>query len=272
MREIVKEKEIDNRNASSISGLKNLTVEELIEIYRSSDNPEILNLIIKKTEKLAYKIAGDFRSSQWEQKDIIQVALVGLLIAVNRFNTKSNNKFSTFAFHYIRGEILHFIRDSNLVKSPRWVWKINKMFNEYVKNFELGNDRYPTIEEISRGINIPVEGIDEFLKAREAIYYRNENFDDNNIPKGKNKGDGNAVYDRSLIKSRQYKSFELVIEDKIILWDAIDKLDSLNKKILILSYFSGLSQKEIGKEVGISQKSVSRKLKDCIDTLKEHLK
>jgi len=272
MKEIVKEKEIESSLTATTSGLKSLSVEELIKIYRNSNNPDILNLIIKKTEKLAYKIAGDFKSShQYEQKDIIQVALMGLLIAVNRFDPESDNKFSTFAYHYIKGEILHFIRDSGLVKSPRWIWKINKMFNEYVNNFEIENNRYPTIEEISEGINIPIEGIYEFLEAREAVYYSPEGIDGDNIIKGKNKSDGDVVYNRSHIKSKEYKSFELVIEDKIILWDAIDKLSGLNKKILILSYFSGLSQKEIGEKVGISQKSVSRKLKECIDILKEHL-
>lgn len=263
------EKRIKNNYIENISGLKGLSVEKLIKIYRCSNSSGVLNLIIKKTEKLAYKIAGDFKCSQWEQKDIIQVALEGLLIAVNRFNLKSNNKFSTFAFHYIRGEILHFIRDSGLIKSPRWIWKLNKIFNDYVKNYEIKNNRYPTIEEISEGINIPVEGVNEFLKAREAVYYSNGKLSENII--NKNKDNADLLYDRSLIKSREYKSFDLVMEDKIILWDAIDKLHSLDKKILVLSYFSGFSQKEIGEKVGMSQKSVSRKLKESIRTLREYL-
>lgn len=260
---------IKNNYSGNILKLKNLSVEELIETYRRSGNSAVLNLIVKKTEKLAYKIAGDSKYSQWEKKDIVQVALGGLLIAINRFDTKSNIKFSTFAFHYIRGEILHYIRDGGLVKSPRWIWKLNKIFNDYVKEYEVKNDRYPTIEEISEDINISVEGVNEFLKAREAYYYCNRKTGEKkeNIDKEK----AEASYDRSLIKSREYRSFDLVLEDRIILWDAIDRLRSLNKKIVVLSYFSGLSQKEIGEQVGISQRSVSRKLSESINILREYL-
>ncbi len=246
--------------------LKNLPVEKLIKIYRKFSDPDILNLIINKTEKLAYKIAGDFKSDQCDKKDIHQVALTGLVIAINRFNTETGTRFSTFAVHYIRGEILHFIRDSGLVKSPRWLCKLNKIFKNYIKNFEVGNNRYPTIEEISEGINISVEGVNEFLKAREIVFYSYEMLNDNN----KGKKYENCIYDKSLIRSREYKSFDLVMEDKIILWDAIDKLCSINKKIIVLSYFHGFTQREIGKKMGISQKSVSRKLKESIKILKEY--
>jgi len=246
--------------------LRKLPVEKLIKFYKQCSSPEVLNLIIKKTEKLAYRIAGDFISNQRDKKDIRQVALTGLIIAVNRFNPEAGIKFSTFAFHYIRGEILHFLRDSKLVKSPRWLWKLNKIFNDYVKNYEVNNNRYPTLEEISSGINISKEGINEFLKARETIFYSNGIIDEIEI----NNTEDNRSYDRSLIKSREYRSFDLVMEDKIILWDAIDKLCSLNKKILVLNYFLGFSQEEISKKIGISQKSVSRKLKESIKALKEY--
>jgi RNA polymerase sigma factor (sigma-70 family) len=248
----------------NIVKLRDLPVEELIGIYKNCNSPAILNLIVKKTEKLAYKVAGEFKNNQWEKKDIQQVAFTGLIIAINRFNPGACNKFSTYAVHCIKGEIFHFIRDSRLIKTPRWLWRLNKLFSDFVKNFEINNNRYPTIEEISAGINISIEGINEFLKAREVAFY---NF--KSIDKGEeNNPDSDNCYDKKLIKSKEYKSFDLVMEDKILLWDAIDKLCSLNKKILILSYFLGFSQKEIGKKIGISQKSVSRKLEESIKILK----
>ncbi len=243
---------------------RDLRVEELIEIYRKRNNSNALNLIIKKTEKLVYKIAERFRNNKIEQKDIQQVAFAGLLIAINRFDVRANIKFSTFAVYCIRGEILHFIRDSKLIRVPRWLWKLNKMFLDFVKDFELRKSRYPTIEEISKGINVSAEGIIEFFKVRELAFY-----DYRPIDKSSGSGDDNGYdFDRSLIKSVEYRSFDLVMEDKILLWDAIDKLRGLNKKIIILSYFLGFSQKEIGERVGISQKSVSRKLRESIKILK----
>lgn len=256
---------IEHENFDVIK-LKGLSIEELIGTYKNFNSSEILNLIIKKTEKLAYKIAWEFRNKELEQKDLHQVAFTGLLVAINRFDPKMNSKFSTFAVYCIRGEILHFIRDSKLIKIPRWVWELNKLFSEFVKNFEITSNRYPTIKEISAGINISVEGINEFLKAREVAFYKFMPIDESEG----NDTDSNYSFDKSLIKSQKYKSFDLVMEDKILLWDAIKKLCDLNKKIVVLSYFLGFSQKEIGEKIGISQKSVSRKLEESIRTLKEY--
>lgn len=257
-------KNLIHKNSEPLIRSRSLSIEKLMEIYREYNSPDILNLIIKKTEKLVYKIAGEFRNNKIEQKDIQQVAFTGLLIAVNRFDIKTKNKFSTFAVYCIRGEILHFIRDSKLIRVPRWIWKINKLFMDYVKNFELRKNRYPTMEEISSGINVSAEGLIEFFKVREVAFY-----DYRPIDRVKSPNDENDYnFNRSLIRSREYRSFDLVMEDKILLWDAIDKLCSLNKKIIVLSYFLGFSQKEIGKKIGISQKSVSRKLDESIRTLR----
>ena len=255
-----------SENSIDTIKLKNYLPEELLKIYKETNNPDILSIIIEKFKKLVYKIAGEYRNKGIEYKDLLQLAFTGLVVAVNRFDVKKENKFSTFAVYCIRGEILHYIRDNNLIRYPRWLWKLNRLFNNFVKEFESKNNRYPTKEEISLGINVSLNGIDEILKAREAAFYRISFSEDED-----SKDDGSYIYNKSLIKSRGYRSFELVIEDKILLWDAIDKLTGLRKKILISNYFLGYSQEEIGKKAGISQKSVSRHLNEAIKTLKKHM-
>ena len=257
----MKTKQSINLKEYDLLGPKNLPVEKLIELYNENNNSEILSIIVEKNRKLAYKIANEFKNPSSEDKDILQVAFTGLLVAINRYDPKLNNKFSTFAYYCIKGEIQHYIRDNKLIKIPRWLWKLNSLFNDYVTKFESENHRYPTKEEISVGMNISVESIDEILKAREAGFY-NHSLDNNS--------NNNFSFDKKLIKSRSYRSFDLVMEDKILLWDAIDKLKGSNKKILILKYVFGFSQEEIGKKMGISQKSVSRKLRDSLETLKSY--
>jgi len=254
-----------NSKEYDLLGLKNIPVEKLIELYSKNNNPEILSIIIEKNRKLACKIANEFKNPSSEDKDILQVAFTGLLVAINRFDSKLNNKFSTFAYYCIKGEIQHYIRDNKLIKIPRWLWKLNSIFNDYVTKFESENHRYPTKEEISAGMNVSLDSIDEILKAREAAFY-NHSLDTNSDSASTN----NFNFDKKLIKSRSYRSFDLVMEDKIILWDAIDKLKGSSKKILILKYVFGFSQEEIGKKMGISQKSVSRKLRDSIKNLKNY--
>jgi RNA polymerase sporulation-specific sigma factor len=235
-----------------------LPVEELIEIYSKYNSSEILELIISKNKKLVYRIAARFKNSNHDFKDLIQVGFTGLLIAVNRFDVKQGNKFSTFAYYCIKGEIQHYIRDNNPVKIPRWLWRINNIFNDYVRKFNIENSRYPTKEEISKGINISIESIDEILRAREASLYNwSISFEEDK-----------RIIDKNIIKTREPRDFELIMEDKILLWDAVDKLKGFNKRILILKYVFGFSQEEIGRELGISQRSVSRKIKDSIESLR----
>ncbi|MCD4670172.1 MAG: sigma-70 family RNA polymerase sigma factor [Actinomycetia bacterium] len=254
-----------SKNISDFDPLRfeKLPVEELIENYSKYNSAGLLEIIIEKNKKLVYKIAHQFKNPKHSINDLVQVAFTGLLVAINRFDAKQKNKFSTFAYYCIRGEIQHYIRDTNLVRIPRWLWKINAILNEFVVKFKSKNDRYPTKEEISVGINVSIDSIDEILRAREASFYESS-FDDE-LP-----GDNSDIPDRSLIKSRAPSSFDLVMEDRILLWDAIDKLKGLNKKILILKYVLGFSQEEIGGKMGISQKSVSRNIQDSIDKLREN--
>jgi len=261
----MKTSQSNNSKEYDLLGLKNIPVEKLIELYSKNNSPEVLSIIVEKNRKFAYKIANEFKNPSSEDKDILQVAFTGLLVAINRFDSRLNNKFSTFAYYCIKGEILHYIRDNKLIKIPRWLWKLNTIFNDYVTKFESENHRYPTKEEISVGMNISVESIDEILKAREAAFYQYSLDNDSNSI-----STHDISFDKKLIKSRSYRSFDLVMEDKILLWDAIDKLKGPSKKILILKYVFGFSQEEIGKKMGISQKSVSRKLSDSLDTLKSY--
>ncbi len=260
MKVLIKTEEID------FLKLNKLSSEELIKVYIDHNSPEILAIIIKRYEKLVYSIANNYRNSNIEFNDILQLGFTGLVVAVNRFDINMNTKFSTSAVYCIKGEILHFMRDSKLVKIPRWLWKLNRLFDDFVLKFEQQSNRYPTKEEISIGINVSIESIDEILKAREAVYY-NISLDDDNYKELSDDG----YYNKNLIKSRDFRSFGLVIEDKIQLWDAIERLKSADKKILLMKYIFGLSQEEIGRKVGMSQKSISRNLKETLKLLKTAL-
>ena len=116
--------------------IKNLPVEELIKTYRKYNSPEILEKIIEKNKKLAYKIAYQYKNSKHHLEDLTQIAYAGLIVAINRFDPKKNNKFSTFAYYCINGEIQHYLRDNNLINIPRWLQKLNTIFNRFIKDFQ----------------------------------------------------------------------------------------------------------------------------------------
>jgi len=246
--------------------LEKYPIEKIIEFYHESNNKHLLEIVTNKMTNLVHKVCQEFKNTNIEYEDLLQIGMTGLLIAINKFKSDKNNKFTTFAYFYIRGEMLHHLRDKNLINFPRWIIKTNKMLTNFINDFNEKNDREPSIEEISVGLNISTEGIEEILKSRKSLYYH-ESLDitvDN---------DDFAEYSLNdkLIKSRNIKSFSMVIEDKIMLWDAIDKLTGRQKKAFISNYVLGLSQQEIGKKMGISQKTVSKHLNEAVQSLKSKL-
>ena len=94
-------------NSMDLVRFKKFPVEELIELYSKYNSPELLDIIIEKNRNLVYKIANQFKSTKTDFNDLVQVAFTGLLVAINRFDAKLNNKFTTFAYYCIKGEFQH---------------------------------------------------------------------------------------------------------------------------------------------------------------------
>ncbi len=243
---------------------KNDILEEMVCDYQDNSDPETIAEIVKVTEKLVYKTISEFKNRGIDYNDLSQIGFTGLLVAINKFDKKLSNKFSTYAVHCIKGEVLHFLRDKNLVKYPRWIFKKTKLISEYIKDFESINERFPTIEEISGGVSLSIRDIDEIFKARNSIY--NSESLDNSIEQK------DIKLNAELLKSKYHKSFESIVEDRILLWDAIEKLSRVQKKIFILNFILGKTQQEIGTEIGLSQKSISKHLKESITILKKEIK
>lgn len=241
------------------------SIEKLIDEYREYGSKDILEAIVSKSERFIYKTIHSIKHNL-DREEVKQLAYMGLLIAISRFDPEKKTKFFTYAYYCIRGEIFNHLRDNGIIKYPRWIWKLNKIFNNFVKEFHREKDRYPSLEEISEGMNISLESLNEFLQARGALYgdYSLDLcYDDNNME--------NMDLLKKTIKSKEYRNFSLPMEDRILLWNAIDKLKAANKRILILKYFFGMSQQEIGDIMGVSQRNVSRRLNSSIIKLRSSI-
>jgi RNA polymerase sigma-B factor len=239
------------------------SIEEMVYEYQRTSNPDKMLKIVQNMANLVYKTISEFKNRGVDYEDLSQLGFTGLIVAIHKFSNGFNNRFSTYAVHCIRGEILHFLRDKNLIRYPRWILKTNKIISDYMKDFEETYGRIPTKDEISQSLNMAAESIDEIYNARNSIY--NSESLDNSIEQK------DIRLNAEMIKTKNSKSFELMMEDRIILWNAIDKLAELQKKIFILNFIIGKTQEEIGKEIGLSQKSVSRHLNESIYTLKKEI-
>lgn len=231
-------------------------------VYKS---PKITDEQIKKYQPLVKSIAYKFINSGEPLEDLEQFGYIGLINALNLYNPERGVKFETYATWLISGEIRHYIRDKySIIKIPRWMKVLNREIDKFVLEYRKENNRFPTISEISKRINITEEGIKEILKARDAVHV---------ISLDQEQRKYNSGYCPKLekIRSKAYQSFKLPIEDIITLRTAFSRLKELQRKVIYYIFVKDLTQTKISRKLGISQRQISRIKKSALKDLKEYI-
>lgn len=211
--------------------------------------------IVQRNVGLVTSIAKEFLHSGEPLEDLVQVGYIGLLNAVHNFELKRGNKFSTYATYLIKGEIRHYIRDKHgTVRIPQWIQELNYRVNEAEERLLAQQGRFPTIGELAEELNMAEEGIREVLKTRNSMSYVS-------IDQQRRADDPRPTVDIAKIKSLHEESFPW--EQRVRIMAAIERLSDLQQKVIQGLFYSQKSQTEVGQEVGLSQRQVSR-LKDEI--------
>ena len=233
---------------------------KLLENAKNGDT-EATKLIIEANLPLVTSLSKKFLNRGYEYDEIFQVGCIGLIKAVNNFDSSFQVKFSTYAVPMIIGEIRRFIRDDGIMRISRSI-KTNIITIHFAKEeLEAKLHREPTIEEISNYCNIDKE---EVILATEAALYVNFLYDT------VHQDDGAAVLLIDKIGEKNIQNDNIL--DKLALKEAISQLEDRERKIIILRYFKDKTQKEVAKMLGISQVQVSRIEKRVLSIMKEKLK
>jgi RNA polymerase sigma-B factor len=216
-----------------------------LQAYRASGDPTLYTAICAAYAPLVERIARR-QSSAEPLADLIQVGQIGLIHAVNRFDPSRGVKFRTYASHLIAGEIRHYLRDqAGLVRRPRWLSKLNRQLEETVETLRARNGRLPTLEEIGRAMNIEPAGVREIVRARAAAAPVSLD----------HPGEGNGA---RAIRHLRYETFQLPIEDRIVVMEAIEKLTDMQRKVIYALFYLDLTETEAARRLRTSQKHVSR--------------
>lgn len=244
--------------------VENDRVVRLIEAYREKGDRRAVERIFSIHGKILNHIVRRYSGSSGETyEDLLQVGYVGLIKAVNGYNTDSNARFSSYAYAMIDGELRHHFRDTGLVKRPRWARSLYSRIAEATTRLtgELG--RPPLVDEIAKEVNVTPEGVIEVMKL-----FLNTNVSSLDAPGGGNDGEEPNI---GAIKSLQYDSFSLPVEDRILLEQGMDSLSELQRKVVYLFFYKDLSQTEIGKRLGLPQRKVSRIIASSMKSLKDRI-
>lgn len=232
---------------------------ELIKLARQGDK-EARDLLVTENIGLVWSIVRRFSNRGHELDDLFQIGSIGLIKAIDKFDTSFDVKFSTYAVPMITGEIKRFLRDDGMIKVSRSLKEIagKVRMSREVLSGKLG--REPTIEEISEDIAVATEDIVMALESNAEV---------ESLYKTIYQGDGNAIYLIDKLEQSKDESENMI--EKFALKEIIESLEPKDQDIIRLRYFCDKTQTDIAKELGISQVQVSRLEKKILKTMREKL-
>lgn len=252
--------EICGVNTARLPVLTNEEKEQLFTRIKTGDM-EARERYIKGNLRLVLSVIKRFSNSSENVDDLFQIGCVGLIKAIDNFDTTLNVKFSTYAVPMIIGEIRRYLRDNNSIRVSRSLrdtaYKAIYARENYVKQHQ----KEPTITEIAEEIGMEKEDIVYALDAIQSPVSLYE-------PVYTEGGDTLYVMDQISDKKNKEDNW---IED-LSLKEALKRLDDREKNIIEMRFYEGRTQVEVAQEIGISQAQVSRLEKHALKAMRTYLR
>src|SRR3712207_359423 len=235
----------------------------LLERYHREGDESARERVIQEQLPLAEFLARKFAGRGEPVEDLVQVASVGLIKAVDRFDVDRNIEFSTYATPNILGEIKRYFRDKGwAMRVPRGLQELRQSAKEAIRDETVKTGRSPTLQELAHTLDSNVESVAEALTLGRA--YNTASLD---APVSQDEPEGDTVMDLQADDNSPIDG----LEDKILLQEAIGGLKDQQQQILELRFNEGKTQTEIADHIGVSQMHVSRLLRRALDDLRREL-
>lgn len=217
--------------------------------------------IVNRNVGLVKSIALKFLTSGEPLDDLIQAGYIGLLNAVSNFDLDRSNRFSTYASYLIQGEIRHYIRDKHsTIRIPQWVQTMNRRIKEAEERVFQEQGRPPTLAELAAKVELQEEQVRMLLRSRESMTYVS-------IDQDRRSGDPNPAPPTT--ERLMAKAEGLPFDVRMRILTAIEQLSDIQQGVIQGLFYQGKSQSEVGKELGISQRQVSRMKERILSEMRE---
>ena len=251
--------EICGVNTSELKVLSNSEKESLLKRIKDGD-ADARDEFIKGNLKLVLSVIKRFSNRGENPDDLFQIGCIGLIKAIDNFDISQNVKFSTYAVPMIIGEIRRYLRDNNSVRVSRSMRDTAYKALFIKEKMQKESQKEPTVEEIAQKLGLPRRTV---VIAMDAIVDPVSLFD----PVYNDDCDSLYIMDQLSDKTSTDTSW---IEE-ISIKQAVSSLSEREKDSLSLRFYSGKTQTEVTKEIGISQAQVSRLEKNALNQIKNHL-
>ena len=251
--------EICGVNTSKLKVLKNDGAQALLLRAKQGDMKAREELIAGNL-RLVLSVIQRFANRGENADDLFQVGCIGLIKAIDNFNTDLDVRFSTYGVPMIVGEIRRYLRDNSTMRVSRAMRDTAYKVLQAKEAYMAEHQREPTVDEIARMLELKREDV---VFALDAIVDPVSLYE----PVYSDSGDTICVMDQV----RDSKNTDENWLEQIALREAIAKLSDREKRILSLRFFQGKTQMEVSTEVGISQAQVSRLEKNALRQIKKDL-
>lgn len=251
--------EICGVNTSSLKVLSGEEKNRLLKLSKAGDE-KARQALIDGNLRLVLSIIQRFTNRHENLDDLFQVGCIGLIKAIDNFNTELDVKFSTYAVPMIIGEVRRYLRDNNSIRVSRSVRDLAyKALQEREKlQREKGNE--PTVADIAEALGekeaavaAAIEAVIEPVSLYDPVY----------------SDGGDSIYIMDQIKDPTGTD-EAWLED-IALKEALKTLSQRERSIIAMRFFRGKTQMEIAAEIGISQAQVSRLEKGALERIRKQM-
>ena len=251
--------EICGVNTARLKVLSHVEMDMLLRRAKEGDK-RAREQLIEGNLRLVLSVIQRFEKRGESPDDLFQVGCIGLMKAIANFDPTKNVRFSTYGVPMIAGEVRRYLRDNSAIRVSRSIRDVAYRVLQCKEAMLLRLGREPTLEEISKELDLPIEDVSEAL---DAVCAPISLYD----PVYADGGDPLTVMDQV----RDTKNTENNWMDHIALRTAFQTLGHREKQILQLRFVGGKTQMEVANLVGISQAQVSRLEKSALGTLRKNM-
>ncbi|MBK5224658.1 MAG: sigma-70 family RNA polymerase sigma factor [Acidimicrobiia bacterium] len=240
------------------------TVDPRFHEYRQTRDPEIRAALVDEYWWIVSYVARRYQGRGEPLDDITQVAALGVVAAVGRFDPETGSSFPAFAIPTALGEVRRHFRDKTWrVRVPRRVKDLTVQVTSATEELMSDLGRAPTAEELGDRLNVSAAQIREAWSATAAS--RPISAD----TAGREGEDSPSVLD--LRMTRSAVDPQGISDNRMLVSELLRSLPQRSQEVVVLRFFEGLSQAEVADRVGISQPHVSRILRTSLRELRERL-
>ena len=216
---------------------------------------EEITTLVKQYERLIYKIANKF-SPKYPIEDLFQVGVIGLINAKKNYKSNQGTKFTTYAYQYVLGEMLDFIKKDRTIKVSKDSLKIYKLYEQAKETLAQRKKQIPTFSEICEFLELDEETVYDAIKMSEYVLSTDSSL----------REDENTTFIETCGEDRRE-----IIDSLLDLKMELMSLPEFERKLVDLRYFKDYTQSETATILGISQVQVSRNEKHILAKIKKNI-